>query len=53
MNPKKLLLAPVTRYEAIKMVPLNNELKKSSAFEVKLLATAQHREMLESRTIPI
>jgi UDP-N-acetylglucosamine 2-epimerase (non-hydrolysing) len=41
----KILIVIGTRPEAIKMVPVFNELKKD--FEVKICVTAQHREMLD------
>ncbi|MGM0420757.1 MAG: non-hydrolyzing UDP-N-acetylglucosamine 2-epimerase [Bacillota bacterium] len=36
-----------TRPEAIKMAPVVRVLKESNAWEVKLIVTAQHREMLD------
>jgi UDP-N-acetylglucosamine 2-epimerase (non-hydrolysing) len=36
-----------TRPEAIKMAPVILELKKNPAFDVRVLATAQHRQMLD------
>ena len=36
-----------TRPEAIKMAPVIKALRNSSAFQVTILATAQHREMLD------
>lgn len=48
MTPsKKILLCFGTRPEAIKMAPLYHELIKHGVFEVKVCATAQHREMLD------
>jgi UDP-N-acetylglucosamine 2-epimerase (non-hydrolysing) len=45
---KKILLVFGTRPEAIKMAPLYHELKKhTDAFNVKICASAQHREMLD------
>lgn len=45
---KQILLVIGTRPEAIKMAPLINKLKKSShLFNVKVLSTGQHREMLK------
>lgn len=44
---KKVMLVFGTRPEAIKMCPLVNELKASSAFETTVCVTGQHREMLE------
>ena len=41
----KILIVIGTRPEAIKMVPVFNELKQD--FEVKICITAQHREMLD------
>ena len=43
----KVLVSFGTRPEAIKMIPLIQCLKKDSRFEVKVLVTAQHREMLD------
>ena len=45
---KKILVAVGTRPEAIKMAPLILELQKRDCFEVNVLATAQHRELLDS-----
>jgi len=44
---KKIICIFGTRPEAIKMLPVVKELKKSSKFEVKVLLTAQHRSMLD------
>jgi len=44
---KKLLFIFGTRPEAIKMAPLIKEFKKYFEFEVKVLVTAQHRQMLD------
>lgn len=44
---KKILLSFGTRPEAIKMAPIFNELKKFQSIDVKLLVTAQHRQMLD------
>ena len=41
----KILIVIGTRPEAIKMVPVFNELIKN--FEVKICVTAQHRQMLD------
>jgi UDP-N-acetylglucosamine 2-epimerase (non-hydrolysing) len=43
----KILFVFGTRPEAIKMAPLVKEFKKSSALEVKVCVTAQHRQMLD------
>ena len=43
----KLLIVFGTRPEAIKMAPLINELQKSTALDVKVCVTAQHRQMLD------
>jgi len=43
----KILTCFGTRPEAIKMVPLINELKSRAAFDVKVCVTAQHRQMLD------
>lgn len=48
MNKKKRLLCVVgTRPEAIKMAPVILALKHDPLFEVRVLATAQHRDMLD------
>ncbi|WP_299554758.1 UDP-N-acetylglucosamine 2-epimerase (non-hydrolyzing) [Seonamhaeicola sp.] len=44
---KKILICFGTRPEAIKMGSLVHELKKEKAYNVKICATAQHREMLD------
>ena len=44
---KKIILVFGTRPEAIKMLPVYMELKKSEHFDVKIVVTAQHREMLD------
>lgn len=44
---KKVMLVFGTRPEAIKMCPLVKELKKRGIFEVKILVTGQHKEMLD------
>lgn len=45
---RKIVLIFGTRPEAIKMAPLYEVLKKRGIFDVKVLVTAQHREMLDS-----
>lgn len=45
---KKVLLVFGTRPEAIKMAPVYKVLKERGVFDVKVLVTAQHREMLDS-----
>ena len=47
MHKLKVLLAFGTRPEAIKMAPLVKVLQRDSCFDVKVLVTAQHREMLD------
>lgn len=47
MNAKKILCVVGTRPEAIKMAPVILALKKLSNFEVRVLATAQHRHLLD------
>lgn len=47
MNKKKIMVVFGTRPDAIKMLPLALELKKHEEFDVKICATAQHREMLD------
>lgn len=44
---KKILCVVGTRPEAIKMAPVISALKKETWVEVKVLATAQHRHMLD------
>lgn len=44
---KKIICVVGTRPEAIKMAPLIQELKKSELFSVTVLATAQHRDLLD------
>lgn len=44
---KKIICVVGTRPEAIKMAPLIKELKKSELFSVTVLATAQHRDLLD------
>jgi UDP-N-acetylglucosamine 2-epimerase (non-hydrolysing) len=44
---KKILIVFGTRPEAIKMAPLIHAFKRHSEFEVKVLVTAQHRQMLD------
>jgi len=43
----KVLISFGTRPEAIKMAPVIQCLKKDNRFDVKVLVTAQHREMLD------
>lgn len=43
----KIICVAGTRPEAIKMAPVILELKKNPAFDVRVLATAQHRQMLD------
>ena len=47
MTKKKILLVFGTRPEAIKMAPLVKTLQNDAAFEIKVCATAQHRQMLD------
>lgn len=44
---KKVLVAFGTRPEAVKMAPVLRALEADGAFETDVLATAQHREMLD------
>lgn len=44
---RKILCAVGTRPEAIKMAPVIQALKAEASFEVRVLATAQHRELLD------
>ncbi|MBC7329755.1 UDP-N-acetylglucosamine 2-epimerase (non-hydrolyzing) [bacterium] len=43
----KIICVVGTRPDAIKMAPLIKKLKEDERFEVKVLASAQHREMLD------
>lgn len=43
----KILCAVGTRPEAIKMAPVIKELSSNDSFDCRVLATAQHREMLD------
>lgn len=52
MKKKKLLLIIGTRPDAIKMAPLANALKRSIFFEIKILSTGQHKELLK-QVLPI
>lgn len=47
MNKTKLLCIVGTRPEAIKMAPVIMALRSDDAFEVRVLATAQHRHLLD------
>ncbi len=47
MNKKKISLVFGTRPEAIKMAPVAKALKDSEFFEVQIILTAQHRELLD------
>ena len=47
MTKKKILCVVGTRPEAIKMAPVILALKNESLAEVRVLATAQHRQMLD------
>jgi len=47
MTKKRIFTVAGTRPEAIKMAPVYLELKKSESLEPFLLATAQHRQMLD------
>ena len=44
---RKILLAIGTRPEAVKMAPLVSQLKASSWADTRVLATAQHRDLLD------
>lgn len=44
---KKILVSFGTRPEAIKMAPLITELRKRANVDLKVMVTAQHREMLD------
>jgi len=46
-DKKKIMLVFGTRPEAIKMAPLQKELKKSEYFQVITCVTAQHRQILD------
>jgi UDP-N-acetylglucosamine 2-epimerase (non-hydrolysing) len=47
MNIKKILCVVGTRPEAIKMAPVILALKMAQGFDVRVLATAQHRHLLD------
>ncbi|MDO4987661.1 MAG: UDP-N-acetylglucosamine 2-epimerase (non-hydrolyzing) [Synergistes sp.] len=47
MEKKKIVCVMGTRPEAIKMAPVAIELAKEEAFDVRVLATGQHLEMLD------
>jgi len=47
MNNKTILFVFGTRPEAIKMAPLVHAFKAEKSFNVRVLVTAQHREMLD------
>jgi len=47
MNKIKILCVAGTRPEAIKMAPVIKALQKNAMFEVRVLATAQHRHLLD------
>ena len=44
---KKIMFVFGTRPEAIKMAPLIKKLKSEKKFELEVVVTAQHREMLD------
>jgi len=44
---KKIAIVFGTRPEAIKLIPVYKELKKSTLFDVILISTGQHKEMLD------
>lgn len=47
MTPQRVVVAFGTRPEAIKMVPVVHRLRERERFDVKVLVTGQHREMLD------
>lgn len=47
MTNKRVMLAFGTRPEAIKMAPLVEALKRAGGFDVSVVVTAQHRQMLD------
>ncbi|HHI68911.1 MAG TPA: UDP-N-acetylglucosamine 2-epimerase (non-hydrolyzing) [Planctomycetes bacterium] len=47
MNKKRVIVTVGTRPEVIKMAPLVMELRKARDFQVTLVSTSQHREMLD------
>jgi UDP-N-acetylglucosamine 2-epimerase (hydrolysing) len=47
MNPKKIVIVAGTRPEAIKMAPVYLALKADPRAKVSLVATAQHRKLLD------
>ena len=49
-EPVRALVAFGTRPEAVKMAPVVRALGADPAFDVRVLSTAQHREMLDQVT---
>jgi len=47
MQPATVLVSIGTRPEAVKLAPLVHELKRRDGVRVRVLATAQHRELLD------
>jgi len=47
LNKKKILVCFGTRPEAIKLAPVVKELSRRPAFNVKVVVTSQHRQMLD------
>ena len=47
MSRQKILVVVGTRPEAVKMAPVIHAMRKAPDLEVQVLATAQHREMLD------
>src|SRR5688572_23696011 len=44
---KKIIILIGTRPEAIKLIPVYLEIKKSGVFDAVIVSTGQHREMLQ------
>lgn len=47
MSPKKILVILGTRPEAIKLSPVISAFQKDSRFQIRVLSTAQHRQILD------
>ena len=47
MTELRILIVCGTRPEAVKLIPVYDELKRSELFSVKLLATGQHKELVQ------
>ena len=47
MTPKRIMFVFGTRPEAVKLAPVIDAIRKSRNFEAFVVATAQHRSMLD------